>query len=178
GEVTIFVYDASGRSIAEYSTVVESVENAKVAYLTADHLGSPRINTDRDGNVTSRRDFHPFGEEIYTAQRTTGLSYDADTVRKQFTGYERDAETDLDFAQARYFRSRLGRYFSADPETAGASISEPQSWNGYSYVVNNPLIFVDPFGLWKQVECSSGKGQCWEAEEGDTFTSLAKLVGI
>ncbi len=67
-EVTIFVYDASGKSIAEYSTIVASVEDAKVAYLTSDHLGSPRINTDRDGNVVERHDYHPFGEEIATAQ--------------------------------------------------------------------------------------------------------------
>jgi hypothetical protein len=100
GETTIFVYDAAGRQIAEYSTIVADSTDAKVAYLTADHLGSPRVNTDVTGAVTSRHDYHPFGEEIYTSQRTTGLGYAADTVRKQFTGYERDTETDLDFAQA------------------------------------------------------------------------------
>ncbi len=70
GEVTIFVYDAGGKEIAEYSTVIASVEDAKVSYLTSDHLGSPRINTDRDGNVVSRHDYHPFGEEIFSSQRT------------------------------------------------------------------------------------------------------------
>jgi hypothetical protein len=39
-EVTVFVYDAMDKLVAEYSTQVESVENAKVAYLTADHLSS------------------------------------------------------------------------------------------------------------------------------------------
>ena len=61
GEVTIFVYDAAGKQIAEYSTVVASANDARVAYLTADHLGSPRINTDVTGAVTSRHDYHPFG---------------------------------------------------------------------------------------------------------------------
>lgn len=41
GEVTIFVYDASGKSIAEYSTVVASIETATVAKLTANHVSSP-----------------------------------------------------------------------------------------------------------------------------------------
>ncbi len=41
GEVTVFIYDAAGKLVAEYSTVVESSEDAKVAYLTTDHLGSP-----------------------------------------------------------------------------------------------------------------------------------------
>jgi len=114
----------------------------------------------------------PYGEEI----ARTG--YGQDSVREKFATYERDEETDLDFAQARYFNTALGRYHSPDPETAGADFAEPQSWNGYSYVVNNPLMYADPLGLWKQVECSSGKGKCWEAERGDTFESLAKLVDI
>ncbi|MEQ1922405.1 MAG: RHS repeat-associated core domain-containing protein [Pyrinomonadaceae bacterium] len=145
-EVTIFVYDAAGKSIAEYSTVVETT-NAQVAYLTNDHLGSPRINTEANGTVTARHDYHSFGEEIYSTQRTTGLGYDLDTVRKQFTGYERDGETELDFAQARMYANKLGRFSVPDPENAGGRSNEPQTWNAYSYVVNNPLNLTDPTGL-------------------------------
>ncbi|QQS32774.1 MAG: hypothetical protein IPM50_14135 [Acidobacteriota bacterium] len=146
GETTVFVYDALGKLVAEYSTVVESVENAKVAYLTADHLGSPRINTDRDGNVTSRRDFMPFGEQIYTSQRTMELGYDSDTVRRNFTTYERDQETDLDFAKARMYRSDLGRFSSPDYFAYNTSIAAPQSWNLYQYARNNPVLYKDPGG--------------------------------
>ena len=98
-KTTVFAYDASGKLVEEYSTNVVYVIDEKVRYLTADHLGSPRINTDQSGAVISRHDYHPFGEEIFTAQRTTGLNYSADSVRKQFTGYEGDTETDLDFAR-------------------------------------------------------------------------------
>ncbi|MBL0240336.1 MAG: hypothetical protein IPQ00_07155 [Chloracidobacterium sp.] len=55
------------------------------------------INTDVTGAVASRHDYHPFGEEIATSQRTSVLGYADDTIRKQFTGYEIDGETDLDF---------------------------------------------------------------------------------
>ncbi|MCV4753858.1 hypothetical protein OFC37_30820, partial [Escherichia coli] len=83
---------------------------------------SPRINTDANGAVTSRHDYHPFGEEIGTLAslsgspqpRTAALGYTGDTVRKQFTGYERDTETDLDFAQARYYNKSHGRFTSPD----------------------------------------------------------------
>jgi len=146
GETTIFVYDAADKQIAEYSTIVADSTDAKVAYLTADHLGSPRINTDVNGAVTARHDYHPFGEEIYTSQRTTALNYSADTLRKQFTGYERDDETNLDFAEARMYANRLGRFSRPDSVFSDSSSVDPQSWNLYLYGRNNPLTFVDPIG--------------------------------
>lgn len=146
GETTVFVYDAGGKLIEEYSTIVTSEQDATVAYLTNDHLGSPRINTDANGNVAARHDYHPFGEEIATPQRTTGLGYIDDTVRKQFTGYERDGETGLDFAQARYFASGHGRFSSPDNFLNGTRPGNPASWNLYVYVLNNPLRFTDPTG--------------------------------
>lgn len=41
GETTIFVYDASGKMVAEYSTVIAAPADAKTSYLTNGHLGSP-----------------------------------------------------------------------------------------------------------------------------------------
>ncbi|MFN0278972.1 MAG: RHS repeat domain-containing protein [Pyrinomonadaceae bacterium] len=146
GGTTIFVYDIAGKLVAEYSATVASIENAKVSYLTSDHLGSPRVNTDRDGNVISRHDYHPFGEEIVTNQRAGHTDYMPDSVRKQFTGYERDRETDLDFAQARYFSAGFGRFSSPDNFLNDTSTGDPTSWNLYVYVRNNPLKFTDPTG--------------------------------
>lgn len=54
GETTVFVYDAGGKLIGEYSTVVHPTQDAKTVYTTSDHLGSPRINTDATGQVISR----------------------------------------------------------------------------------------------------------------------------
>lgn len=47
-------HPSSGRRGAEYSTVVADAEDAKVAYLTANHLGSPRVNADLDAKLTAR----------------------------------------------------------------------------------------------------------------------------
>jgi RHS repeat-associated protein len=142
GETTIFVYDAAGKAVAEYSTLLNPTP--QVSYLTADHLGSPRINTDQNGAVVSRHDYRPFGEEIATSQRTAALGYAADNNRKQFTGYERDKETGLDFAQARMYGGNFGRFTSVDP--AASRIAAPQSHNKYVYVENNPLNSTDPTG--------------------------------
>jgi RHS repeat-associated protein len=140
-ETTLFVYDASGKMVAEYSTVLS--QTPQVSYLTSDHLGSPRINTDANGQVIARHDYQPFGEEIQRA------SYGADSTRQKFTGYERDTESKLDFAQARMFGSGVGRFTSPDPLTRSMKVWSPQSFNRYSYVGNNPTNFVDPSGLCK-----------------------------
>ncbi|MDI1240474.1 MAG: RHS repeat-associated core domain-containing protein [bacterium] len=145
GETTIFVYDAGGKLIGEYSTIVQPSQDAKTQYLTADHLGTPRINTDAVGTVASRSDYMPYGEEITTG-RSSGQGYVVDDVRQGFTGYERDGETDLDYAQARYFASGQGRFSSPDPLMASGRTENPQTWNRYVYVGNNPLAITDPTG--------------------------------
>ncbi|MGE0887717.1 MAG: DUF2380 domain-containing protein [Blastocatellales bacterium] len=63
------------------------------------------------------------------------------------TGYERDVETSLDFAQARYYSNLLGRFTSVDPFDGSGFLGDPQSWNRYAYVVNQPTIATDPWGL-------------------------------
>lgn len=62
------------------------------------------------------------------------------------TSYERDAETELDFAQARYYKPSHGRFTSVDPLMASAVVTVTQSWNRYSYALNNPLKYTDPSG--------------------------------
>ncbi|MBL8239731.1 MAG: RHS repeat-associated core domain-containing protein [Bryobacterales bacterium] len=73
----------------------------------------------------------------------------------QFTGKERDAETGLDYFGARYFSGVAGRFTSADAPFADQHPSDPQSWNLYSYVRNNPLRYTDPTGhcLYSGADC-------------------------
>ena len=80
--------------------------------------------------------------------RTTAQGYGMyDGVRQQFTGKERDNETGLDYFGARYYSSVQGRFTSVDPVIDfKKNISEPQGWNQYQYVLNNPLRYVDPNG--------------------------------
>ena len=74
-----------------------------------------------------------------------GFSSSGDNNRKKFTGYERDNETGLDFAQARYYASAHGRFTS--PDSVSGHVSNPQSWNRYAYVTNNPVNLTDSTGL-------------------------------
>lgn len=142
---------------AEYEIVDPNLPKPKppapaTSYLTTDHLGSPRVVTDENGEVVSRRDFMPFGEEIYVGvgDRTTNLKYSLSTVdhiRQRFTGYEKDNESDLDFAQARMYQNKHGRFTAPDPLMASANPANPQTFNRYIYTGNNPINYTDPSGL-------------------------------
>jgi len=61
-----------------------------------------------------------------------------------FTSKERDAETGLDYFGARYLSSAQGRFTSPDPiHITKERVLDPQQWNMYAYVRNNPLSNVD-----------------------------------
>ncbi len=147
-----FVYDAGGKLVAEYSTLTPQATPV-TRYLTSDHLGSPRIITGSNGAVLSRRDFMPYGEEAFigVGNRAVGHGYTyGDSTRQKFTGYERDEETNLDFAQARMYSNQLGRFITVDPLLASANSSNPQTFNRYVYVLNNPLALIDRTGAFPE----------------------------
>jgi len=64
------------------------------------------------------------------------------------TSKERDNETGLDYFGARYYSSTQGRFTSVDPSGKSITVSNPQSWNRYTYVLNNPLAYIDHNGKW------------------------------
>ncbi len=174
-EETVFVY-SSGKLVAEYSNQVS--QTPTVAYTTTDHLGSPRIITNQLGQVKSRRDFMPFGEDIFEnvgAARTAALNYSSnqDDLRQKFTGYQKDSETQLDFAEARMYENRFGRFTAVDPLLASGRSGNPQTFNRYVYVSNRPMSLTDPTGLdpWWRGNCSNGRCEYKESKtkptEGD-----------
>ena len=147
---TVYVYDAFGRLAAEYRDGAAAAAPCQRCYLTTDYLGSVRTVTSETLQVVGRHDYLPFGEEIPANTAGRDGNFGAfDGIQQRFTGKERDGETvaQLDFSEARYYGAVLGRFTSPDPLNAGADLLNPQSWNGYSYVVNNPLSLIDPTGL-------------------------------
>ena len=111
-------------------------------FQVTDHLGSPRVITDRCGGVLALHTYMPFGEELTSSQQ--------DDDRMKFTGHERDLKRpdvttdDLDYMHARYYNPWLIRFLSVDP--AGGKPEIPQSWNKYGYARNNPVNMTDPDG--------------------------------
>jgi RHS repeat-associated protein len=157
-------FGATTPNVVVSVTAAASTGSAQVQWLISDHLGTPRIVADQTGSLAGirRHDYLPFGEEVGAGVggRTTAQGYSQlDGNRKKWAQLERDDETGLDYAINRYYSPMQGRFTSVDPENAGADESDPQSWNGYAYGRNNPVLYVDPDGLEYKVCDSTGK--CW-----------------
>jgi RHS repeat-associated protein len=147
GMTTVFVYDALGELAAEYSNAANT-SACLTCYLSYDHLGTTRLVTNGSGQVVSRHDYLPFGEEIPSGVggRDGTWGSGADGVNQKFTGKERDSETGLDYFGARYYGGALGRFTNPDDPSNDQDEHDPQSWNLYSGVRNNPLRNIDPNG--------------------------------
>jgi len=87
----------------------------------------------------------------------------------KFTGKERDAESGLDNFGARYDASSLGRFMTPDPLLNSGRPGNPQTWNRYAYVLNNPLRFTDPTGLWEWAAntCAGDDKKCNKKYQDD-----------
>jgi RHS repeat-associated protein len=80
----------------------------------------------------------PFGELSQT--NSTGV----DKVTKKFTGQEYDEDSGLYYYGSRYYDPKIGRFLSAD--SIIPDIYNAQAFNRYSYVMNNPIMYMDPSG--------------------------------
>jgi RHS repeat-associated protein len=106
-------------------------------YRHSDWLGSARLTTTPSRTVSGDVAYAPFGE-AYAQSGTIDFS---------FTGQNEDtASTAFDFSAREY--AVQGRWPSPDPAGLDAvNPSDPQSWNRYAYVMNNPLAGTDPTGM-------------------------------
>ena len=133
GQWTDLIYGPTGLLVE-----VPGLQNAPPVYRATDHLGTNVGSFLANGTFTEPVDHTPFGQ-VFTGNTSDPYL---------FTGKERDAESGLDYFGARYMSSNMGRFYSPDPSALSfADPNNPQSFNLYSYVLNNPLIHVDPNGL-------------------------------
>ena len=110
-------------------------EQTQWHYLHTDHLGTPYMATNRQGEKTWRAHANSFGEAIIDKNSTT-------TVNLRFPGQYYDEETQTHYNFQRDYSPYTGRYLQADPIGLRAGI------NFYAYVDANPLKFADWLGLY------------------------------
>lgn len=132
-------------------------------YYHADHLASARTMSSVNGYPVWQATYLPYGYEI-SAQ--IGVN------KFKFTDYQRDAESGLDYAKARYYNSTVGRFMSPDPAgLAAVNPMNPQTWNRYTYALNNPVTMIDPGGLCPDYDSPEFDATCVDIQTVDGTTT-------
>ena len=105
-----------------------------------DPLGTPQALTDESGTTVWAASYDPFGKA--TVNEDPDGDGNTVTLNVRMPGQYYDQETGLHYNYFRYYDPATGRYLRSDPVGILGGL------NGYSYVRNNPLKWVDPLGLW------------------------------
>ncbi len=109
----------------------------KTYFYLHDHNGSVIALTDEGGKIVVQYEYDAWGNIIKEAGNIPNPF--------RFTGREWDEESGLYYYRARYYDPSIGRFISKNPSPG--SLTNPQSLNEYSYAYNNPLSYIDPFGV-------------------------------
>lgn len=150
-----FELDATGTTKHIYAgselvATIESDNNTETLYYPhSDHLGGSSVITDSAGAMVQLLDYYPFGETRID-RNFAGSTVDES---HKFTGQELDEDSGLYYYGARYYSPTIGRFLSQDP--ASGDLANPQTLNKYSYVLNNPLRYTDPTGMWPTIDDAS-----------------------
>ena len=127
---TFFFYGADGKKLGAWKIVPFSSTITLVSFNTwfGGRLLKPQDRLNSIGK------YFPYGEDRYSphpANPTNG--------KEKFATYTRDAETGLDYAYQRYYTAGLGRFMTVDPKASSQRLAKPQSFDRYSYALNDPI---------------------------------------
>jgi RHS repeat-associated protein len=152
---------------------VNTYTNGSTYFSHADHLGSERMETDPTGNTNASTNTNlPFGEWTSSGMESE-LGFTGDLLD--------NPDGNVFHTPFRQLSQTQGRWMTPDPAgLAAVDITNPQTWNRYAYVANNPTSFVDLSGLVDinaamQFFARGGGGGGWQCVSaggmGTTFTS-------
>lgn len=150
-------------------------------YYHEDNLNSSSVLSSSGGAQQEYNVYFPFGRTQATSSQPGTFQ-----ISRQFTGQVKDDETGLYYYNARYYDPELGRFIQ--PDTSIPDLGNPQSYNRYTYCLNNPLRYTDPDGHWAQEVAdwwsstvSAGAGHISAGPShwiyNGTVGSLSSLVG-
>jgi RHS repeat-associated protein len=152
GTVTDVYYIPGPEGVVAQLTVDETTQAETLEYLHHDNLGSVVAITNSAGALVSRLFYTPFGARADIGGNP--ISSAGGDVRLGLAELSFDDDLGLIDQRGRIYNPRSRHFLTADPHVTSPLNS--QSWNSYSYVVNNPVNLVDPTGF----DCAeTGPGQ-------------------
>jgi RHS repeat-associated protein len=168
----VFLLDLCFESRASSPPQLGGWRRPRVAQaVVSSGLRSPEGTGLEGANGTeSESDWYPFGGERVISDTLPSPNH------YKFTGMERDTETGLDHTLYRQFSSSYGRWYS--PDRMVGNVLNPQSWNRYAYVTNNPATLTDPLGLGNvDPRCASSYAGCpTNVPDASTDTNQVSFV--
>lgn len=160
--------DSKNATATSTTVTVTVTKVVKAYYIDVDHLNTPRAVTNSTGTAVWTWDnVDPYGANVPN-ENPGGLGAFAFNLR--FPGQYFDKETSTHYNYFRDYDPAVGRYVESDLIGLDGGV------NTYSYVENNPLSYVDPYGLWswrdinpykviKELVCKANEGYEKAAEE-------------
>ena len=175
----LFHYDQQGRLLSETTGSGSAIrdyvyqndnlvalklygEQAGIYYVITDHLGTPQQMVNSAGVVVWKAAYLPFGD--------TQIDVETITNNIRFKGQYHDIETGLHYNWHRFYDPSTGRYISADPIGLFGGL------NLYSYANQNPINYIDPWGLQVQVHSRDVGGTLGSGAH--TFVTVKDKYGI
>ncbi|MBR5317561.1 MAG: RHS repeat-associated core domain-containing protein, partial [Lachnospiraceae bacterium] len=155
-----YVYGVDKLGVTAYtipngSASVTTDEGDLPLYYHMDHMGSSEfLTSDVTQKITSWTSYDEWGNITHNAVLKCG-ERELDLV-KTYTGHERDSVLGMYYAKARMYdtadkhgstkANKLGdkRFTAVDP--VKGDVRNPQTMVQYTYVLNNPLMYIDPLG--------------------------------
>ncbi|WP_373231853.1 DUF6531 domain-containing protein [Cohnella sp.] len=147
----------------------------KTLYYMADGLGSALGVMTEDGRMSARYHYDEFG--IPLPAKKFDPNWPGPDNLFGYTGLGYDYTSGLTYARARYYQPELGRFISED--TYKGQIDNPLTLNLYTYVANNPLMYIDPSGHSMEIDKNIhyGYGDQQSIKQAEVAYKAAKSSG-
>jgi RHS repeat-associated protein len=146
---TQHIFTISGLTGPAVQVVWQQGGGDRTLYLHTDQLGSIDTISDSAGGVEHLK-YDPYGQRVQPTQLDQPVTASSFGERRGFTGHEHDDDLDLINMQGRIFDPGSGRFLTTDPVVT--SPASGQSYNPYSYALNNPVTLTDPSGFQYEME--------------------------
>jgi RHS repeat-associated protein len=130
-------------------------------FVHNDQNGTPQVVTNQSKQVVWMADYQPFGK-VQPGQTNSIELY------SRFPGQYIDTETGLYYNYFRDYDPSIGRYLESDLIGLRGGI------NTYAYVEGNPMMGIDPFGLYRYTPTA---GQPVNEETGRVLACMDRCVG-